>query len=125
VTEAGDGMKRTPLRAKKRYGNSTLKPSGTPLPRTPAKQRAKIRGRAPGNKRLRDEWIACEARVVDICTGRAVDMHEVLPRSAGGDPTGETNILNVCRPCHSWITDYPNLAASLGLHEFRWPELRD
>ena len=102
-----------------------FKPRTTGLPRTSAKQRAKNRARAPGNKRLRDEWVACEARVVDICTGRAVDMHEALPRSAGGDPTDPANILNVCRPCHDWIGNHPAKAVGLGLHEFRWPELRE
>ena len=68
----------------------------------------------------------CEARVSDRinlgpryrCTGAAVDIHELVRRSAVplpkqselGYPT-----LAVCRPCHDWISNHSAGARALGL----------
>ncbi|ASR83968.1 HNH endonuclease [Arthrobacter phage Shrooms] len=43
------------------------------------------------------------------------DMHEVLSRGRGGDPTDPENILCLCRWCHHWVTVNPKAATELGL----------
>lgn len=57
----------------------------------------------------------CEARVEVICTGEAVDAHEVLTRGRGGSIVDEANILLVCRQCHEWIHAWPIAAKGYGL----------
>lgn len=44
----------------------------------------------------------------------------MVNRSQGGDILDETNVLAVCRPCHTWITTNPHLAQNLGLHLPSW-----
>lgn len=43
------------------------------------------------------------------------DMHEVLTRARGGDPTDKNNILCLCRQCHQWVTTHELEARGLGL----------
>lgn len=43
------------------------------------------------------------------------EMHEVLTRARGGDPTDPTNILLLCRICHAWVTTHETMARELGL----------
>ena len=57
----------------------------------------------------------CEAALPSICTGKMQDTHEILARSAGGDPTDPNNALGLCRPCHHWITTHMNEAREMGL----------
>jgi hypothetical protein len=56
----------------------------------------------------------CQIGMTVICTGIAQDMHEILSRARGGSITDPANILLVCRRCHSWITENPNVAAEIG-----------
>jgi hypothetical protein len=60
----------------------------------------------------------CEAHT-RVCKGTWVDMHELLARSQGGDPLDKSNILCVCRACHTWIGNYPREALELGLRHTR------
>jgi hypothetical protein len=69
---------------------------------------------------LEERGPGCEARVFNVCQGRAVDGHEVLARSAGGSITDPANILLVCRRCHEWVTVRPKEATSLGLRRSRY-----
>lgn len=55
----------------------------------------------------------CEVELYG-CRGRATDAHHRITTKAGGRH-GEaadahhvlSNLLHLCRPCHSWITDHP------------------
>ncbi len=71
----------------------------------PSSVRKQVRERSGG---------ACEARVEGVCTGRAVEMHHVLPRSQGGPHTKE-NLLDTCGECHDWIDAHRREATGLGL----------
>lgn len=48
------------------------------------------------------------------------DIHEVVRRSQGGSILDESNLLAVCRPCHTRIGNYPQLAFDLGLAKHGW-----
>lgn len=50
------------------------------------------------------------------------EMHEVLTRGRGGDPTDAENILCVCRRCHEWITAHNDEATQLGFVRSRTAE---
>lgn len=53
-----------------------------------------------------DSFISCE-----ICGNRAVDIHHIINRKRGGDPTGSKNRANnmmaLCRNCHLSHGDVP------------------
>jgi len=51
-----------------------------------------------------------------ITTKQAVDVHEIINRSQGGDILDERILLNVCRDCHIFITENPFNSSLLGLH---------
>jgi 5-methylcytosine-specific restriction endonuclease McrA len=48
------------------------------------------------------------------------DLHELKRRSQGGSILDEENIICVCRPCHTRIGNYPQLAFDLGLAKHGW-----
>lgn len=50
------------------------------------------------------------------------EMHEVLTRGRGGDPTDPDNILCLCSECHRWITTHETDARALGLVRARTAE---
>lgn len=58
--------------------------------------------------------LGCGARCAPGCTDRNDHAHHRLMRSQGG-PTTDVNLLNVCRPCHTWIHDHPQESYALGL----------
>ncbi len=68
---------------------------------------------------LAERGPGCEARLVG-CDGRAVDCHEVLRRSQGGSLTDPANLLLLCRPCHSFLTEHPQMAVELGFSRWSW-----
>ena len=53
------------------------------------------------------EFIPCEC-----CGNKAVDIHHIVARGRGGDPTGKKDIIEnlqaVCRACHTKYGDSPN-----------------
>jgi hypothetical protein len=52
------------------------------------------------------EWPVCGLQV--RCSGaRAVDVHERLKRSRGGDilDPAQAHMVTTCRPCHDWTED--------------------
>lgn len=78
----------------------------------PALRRAKrdVRSRSRGR---------CEARVPDVCTGRAEHAHHVLRRGQGGaDELG--NLLDCCRACHEWIHAHVDESYERGWLRRRW-----
>ncbi len=61
----------------------------------------------------------CEARLGG-CDGWAADCHEVRRRGQGGSLTDPKNLLLVCRPCHSFLTEHPQMAVELGFSRWSW-----
>ena len=99
MKKSGPLKRRTPLRPKTRYGNSTINPK-------PSKKQAAVnRERAAWNKRLRAGEIDCEAQVPGVCddSRKARDWHERLRRSAQGSATDPANRVNLCRQCHDYV----------------------
>lgn len=102
-------MKRTPLKRKtplKRTGS--LAPVSKKRART-NKQRAKFVQEELSNR----QW--CEAKIGGVCTRRAVEIHEPLPRSLGGSILDRANSVAICRQCHRWVHDNVKEACQLGL----------
>jgi hypothetical protein len=50
------------------------------------------------------------------------DVHEVLTRARGGDPTDMENQLCLCRPHHKWVTEHETEARAMGLVRARTAE---
>jgi 5-methylcytosine-specific restriction endonuclease McrA len=50
----------------------------------------------------------------------STDVHEIIRRSQGGSILDGDNVLAVCRPCHTRIGNYPQLAFDLGLAKHGW-----
>jgi hypothetical protein len=60
------------------------------------------------------------ARQLAGCSLRSKDVHEILPRSAGGSIDDETNLLCTCRVGHGWVHEHPRTAIALGLRKSRY-----
>ena len=94
----------------------------TPLRRQSSKKKAENAAR----RKLRADLVLqrgpyCEARTPE-CTGSAHDMHETILRSQGGSATDETNILLVCRSCHTYIHQHPAESYDQGWLRHGWEE---
>lgn len=107
-----------------------------------ARPEVEVRPSAKSRKKARD--IAAERREIRLslhahrgpyCEGCPVtpvgdvhdprpwtDLHEVLTRGRGGDPTDPGNILCLCRECHRWVTEHEVQARALGLVRARTAE---
>jgi hypothetical protein len=87
------------------------------------KKEAEYKLRRPLVERLLTENPYCQACPVfakhDEKTtyhqNRSQDVHELIRRSQGGSILDESNLMCVCRPCHTRIGNYPQLAFDLGL----------
>ena len=44
----------------------------------------------------------------------STDPHELVPRGRGGSITDKTNLVALCRDCHSWIHGHPIQATREG-----------
>jgi hypothetical protein len=110
-------MKRTPLQRRTPLKAASLQRGGSTLPRTTLKRTTRVAARSPKREleaaarrllvpALLAERPVCEARV--RCRGaRAVDVHERLKRSRGGnilDPD-QAHMVTLCRACHEWTED--------------------
>lgn len=92
------------------------------------KKEAEYRLRRPLVEKLLAERSWCEACPVfalhdGLVTYRrnpSVDVHEIIRRSQGGSILDESNLLCVCRKCHTRIGNYPALAFELGLAKHGW-----
>ena len=93
----------------------------TPIRKRSRKYEAMMRERRKLVARLLEERPECEAHL-PVCYGRSVDVHEILRRSQGGKPVGgaDDEYLCLCRPCHTWITEHPASARTLGLVKFSY-----
>lgn len=78
------------------------------------RQRAELR-----KSLLQERGAACEAcprTPVGSYTPRPwTELHEVLTRARGGDPTDPDNILCLCLWCHKFVTENEREARRLGL----------
>lgn len=124
-------MKRTAFARKPRSTESApdRAPARAPLKRRSAKQRAVyagsdgVEGRADFVARILAERPHCEAghrlegkvRTRSRCSVSAVEVHEVMRRSAGGDIIDDDNVLALCARCHRVIHTHPKEARELGL----------
>ena len=88
---------------------------------------AKTGGRRELVARLLLERPRCEAgaRIRATLPGHACqtasrDVHELLPRSAGGSLLDEANLICVCRVCHGWIHRHPRESMCLGFKQSRY-----
>ena len=59
----------------------------------------------------------CQARIPDVCTGAAQDLHHVRPRGRGAPlvPEKAEDAAMLCRQCHSWAHANTRLARERGL----------
>lgn len=94
------------------------------------KKEAEYRLRRPLVARLLAERPYCEAcskfaeydGAVTFYVNKSVDIHEIVRRSQGGSILDESNLMSVCRPCHSRIGREPALAFELGLAKHGWEQ---
>jgi len=92
------------------------------------KKEAEYRLRRPLVARLLEERPWCEAcakfaehdGVGIYRRNPSSDVHEIVRRSQGGSILDEENLMTVCRPCHTRIGNYPQLAFELGLAKHGW-----
>lgn len=107
-------MKRTPLQRKTPLKGSNLQRGGSTLtrgqrlkPRSP-KREADMVERRVLVRQLLAEWPVCQLRWA--CRGaKAVDVHERLKRSRGGnilDPA-QAHMVTTCRACHEMTESEP------------------
>ena len=91
-----------------------------------AREYSKTGGRRDFVAFMLKKYPDCMAKIAEICTIKAVDVHEVIPRSAGGpilppngveswqEPEILDQFLTLCRSCHSFITFNPAYARANG-----------
>lgn len=118
----GSGLSRkTPMK------RGTAQMKRVPIKTQSYKRRSENGKRAQVLAKLRQTRGGCEARFVRGCTGEMHDGHEVLTRGRGGSITDPDNILMVCRPCHTYITEHPREADCAGFTVPRdaTPEMMD
>lgn len=113
-----DWQQRSALKAQERR---KTKAAGKPMRRTKlvavSPKRRKI---MPARKDCRETVLRrsggrCEARLPEVCSGAAEQVHELLARSQGGSITDPNNCLVCCAACHSWVTRHMNQARALRL----------
>lgn len=82
----------------------------------PQSEKAKVREKALNAARprvhARDAY-RCRLGLSPDCTGRAEDLHHVLPRSRGGWDEDE-NLLSACHACHMYAHNHPQIAREVG-----------
>jgi hypothetical protein len=67
-------------------------------------------------KKLLSERPICQRCLSD----RSQDVHEIKSRARGGSITDESNLCCLCRKCHSWVTQNPELAYEQGWVKHSW-----
>jgi hypothetical protein len=101
------------------------------MKRSPMKRTGRLRPRSKKTERkyverrkivsnLLSTRAKCEAGIIDVCVGKAVDVHEVKTRGRGGSILDEENLRCLCRPCHQYVTEHPKEAHALGLVVHAW-----
>ena len=124
-------MRRTPLKR----GSSSLK-QNKPLNKRSQKMSDKYVERRSLVESMLKQYPKCDACIIYtvfdsyqkydnpsfgvIRRNNTVDIHELVNRSQGGSILDITNLIAVCRSCHSRITVNPKEAELLGLHLESW-----
>ena len=110
-------LRRSPLKAKSQW-----RPERKPLRYRSKKTSAMYVERRLLVARILDERKLCEARWDDDCQIVSMDVHEILPRSQGGNITGgeDTEYLAVCRLCHDQIETHPQESHDRGFRRWSW-----
>lgn len=129
-------MKRTPLSRRVGLRPAVSLKRDTALRRQSRKNAAKHDGEG-GRRQARMRMLADhpECQVPEIlrlrgldgvgpeCAGSATQVHERLPRSAGGSIVLRANLVAICAVCHAWIHDKePALAREAGLLVSRYSD---
>jgi hypothetical protein len=73
-------------------------------------------------ERFLAEHVWCEVIWDNQCRLKAQDVHERLPRSAGGKIVGgeDDQYVATCRYCHDMIGSYPQEAHRRGFRKWSW-----
>jgi 5-methylcytosine-specific restriction endonuclease McrA len=104
----------------------------------PLRRLTRLRPFSPRREALRADRAECRRTVLARARGRceacpklhdgpgrpAADVHELLPRSAGGSITDPDNCIAICRACHDWIHGHPAESGVLGLLIPSWEARR-
>jgi 5-methylcytosine-specific restriction endonuclease McrA len=62
-----------------------------------------------------------EKPVCERCdAARSTDIHEVVSRARGGSILDPSNLVALCRQCHSFITQNPLVAHAEGWSKHSW-----
>lgn len=71
-------------------------------------------------QKLRKQMLS-QMPLCELCQkSYATDLHEVKTRARGGSILDRDNIVVLCRPCHSWITQNPAEAKEQGWLKNSW-----
>ena len=101
---------------------------GGPIKKRSKKQSDLYELRRPFVEKILSERPLCQAckifakhdEKITFIQNNSVDVHELIRRSQGGSILESDNVLAVCRPCHTRIGNYPQLAFDLGLAKHSW-----
>ena len=124
-------MNRKPLkRSDKPLKRTPLKKSSKKINNRSKKTEEKYKLRRPLVEKLLGERPWCEACPVfaqhdELAVYQqrpSSDVHELVRRSQGGSILDESNLMCVCRQCHTRIGNYPQLAFDLGLSKHSYDE---
>ena len=124
-------MNRKPLkRSDKPLKRTPLKKSSKKINNRSKKTEEKYKLRRPLVEKILGERPWCEACPVfaqydELAVYQqrpSSDVHELVRRSQGGSILDESNLMCVCRQCHTRIGNYPQLAFDLGLSKHSYDE---
>jgi 5-methylcytosine-specific restriction endonuclease McrA len=91
------------------------------MKRSPLAPVSRKRARLLRERRKVTDAMKAEGDVLCVRCGRmADDPNEILSRARGGSIVDRENIVPLCRPCHSFITDNPRAAHAEGLSKHSW-----
>lgn len=80
------------------------------------KMEAKYRQRRPLVMQMLDEHPICQR----CHSNPSQDVHEVVSRARGGSILDPSNLVCLCRSCHTFITINPLIAEAEGLSKHAW-----
>lgn len=103
-----------PTRREKPEARGLQAKPGYRMPTVSRRQARENAERAPVRSAFMLSHPICQARIEDVCTGAASDMHEPLTRARGGSISDESNALALCHHCHMWIHNHPAKSLEMG-----------
>lgn len=116
------------MERKKPLKRTPFKNSGKPLQKRSKKTEEKYVERRKFVAETLKKFPLCQACKVfathdkksTFVHNKSSDVHELVRRSQGGSILDESNVLAVCRPCHTRIGNEPKLSFELGLAKHSW-----